>query len=257
MISEVFNKKGNVMRNLKFTMSYDGTNYHGFQIQKDDITIEKVIKDGIYELTGENVDIIGCGRTDAGVHAIKYTFNFKTNSKIPCEKFPIALNTVTPDDVSIFSCEEVSEEFHSRYDAENKTYKYIIHTAKIKNPFYNKFAYHYKIPLDLDRMLRAKEYIEGTHDFKCFMAQGSPIIDTVRTVYSIKINQKEDFIEIEVCGNGFLYNMVRIIVGTLINVGNGKIEPEDVKTIISGKNREAAGMTVPPHGLYLKEVIYG
>ena len=245
------------MRNLKFTMSYDGTNYHGFQIQKEDITIEKVIKDGIYELTGENVDVIGCGRTDAGVHAINYTFNIKTESKIPCDKFPVALNTVTPDDISILTCNEVDENFHSRFSAVNKTYKYIIHTAKIKNPFYNRYSYHYKIPLNIDKMIEAKKYIEGTHDFKCFMAQGSPIVDTVRTVYSINIIKKEDFIEIEVCGNGFLYNMVRIIVGTLISVGNGKIGVKDVEKIILNKNREYAGMTVPAHGLYLKEVVYG
>ena len=244
------------MRNLKFTMAYDGTNYHGFQIQKEDITIEKVLKDGVFKLTGEDVDIIGCGRTDAGVHAICYTFNFKTNSTIPCDKFPIALNTVTPDDISILTCTEVDLNFHSRFSALNKTYKYIISTAKIKNPFYNRFAYHYKIPLNVEKMFEAKKYIEGTHDFKCFMAQGSPIIDTVRTIYNIEITVKGEFIEIEVCGNGFLYNMVRIIVGTLLNVGNGKLEPYDIQNIILNKNRELAGMTVPAHGLFLKEVVY-
>lgn len=244
------------MRNLKFTMAYDGTNYHGFQIQKEEITIEKVLKDGVFKLTGEDVDIIGCGRTDAGVHAICYTFNFKTNSTIPCDKFPIALNTVTPDDISILTCTEVDLNFHSRFSALNKTYKYIISTAKIKNPFYNRFAYHYKIPLNVEKMFEAKKYIEGTHDFKCFMAQGSPIIDTVRTIYNIEITVKGEFIEIEVCGNGFLYNMVRIIVGTLLNVGNGKLEPYDIQNIILNKNRELAGMTVPAHGLFLKEVVY-
>ncbi len=244
------------MRNLKFTMSYDGTNYHGFQIQKEDITIEKALKDGVFKLTGEDVDIIGCGRTDAGVHAISYTFNFKTNSSIPCDKFPVALNTVTPDDISILTCIEADPNFHSRFSAKNKTYKYVISTSKIKNPFYNRFAYHYKIPINVEKMIRAKKFIEGTHDFKCFMAQGSPIIDTVRTIYNIDITKKDEFIEIEVCGNGFLYNMVRIIVGTLLNVGNGKFQPEDVEKIILNKNRELAGMTVPAHGLFLKEVIY-
>ena len=244
------------MRNLRFNISYDGTCYHGFQIQKDYITIEKVIKDGVYKLTGENVDIIGCGRTDAGVHAIDYTLNFKTNSSIPCDKFPIALNTVTPYDISFWRCVEVDDSFHSRFLAKRKTYKYLIHTSKYPNPFYNRFAYNYKIPLDIDKMIKAKKYIEGTKDFKCFMAQGSPIVDTVRTVYGIDINKKDNLIEIEVCGNGFLYNMVRIIVGTLINVGNSKFEPEHVDYIIKSKDRENAGMTVPAHGLYLKEVIY-
>ena len=244
------------MRNLKFTMSYDGTDYHGFQIQKEEITIEKAVKDGVFLLTGENVDIIGCGRTDAGVHAICYTFNFKTNSSIPCDKFPIALNTVTPEDISVLSCCEEKEDFHSRYSALKKTYKYIIYTNKISNPFYKRYAYHYKIPLNTEKMIKASQYIKGTHDFKCFMAQGSPIKDTVRTIYDLDIIKKDNLIEIEICGNGFLYNMVRIIVGTLINVGNGKSEPEDVLKIIESKNREMAGMTVPPQGLYLKEVYY-
>ncbi len=244
------------MRNLKFTMSYDGTDYHGFQIQKNEVTIEGVLKDAVYKLTGETVDIIGCGRTDAGVHAIKYTFNFKTESAIPCDKFPIALNTVTPDDITILSCEEAEESFHSRFCAKNKTYRYIILNSKFKNPFANRFAYHYKHKLNIDKMIIAKKYIEGTHDFKCFMAQGSVVRDTVRTVFNIDIKQDEEKIIIDVCGNGFLYNMVRIIVGTLISAGNGKIQPEEVKNIIDGKNRESAGMTVPANGLYLKEVVY-
>lgn len=238
-------------------MSYDGTDYHGFQIQKEDITIEKVIKDGVYKLTGEYVDIIGCGRTDAGVHALNYTFNFKTNCNIPCEKFPVALNTVTPEDISILTCEEASENFHSRFLALKKTYRYVIYTGKVKNPFYNRYSYHCKIPLNIEKMLEAKKHIEGTKDFKCFMAQGSPIIDTVRTVYEITIEKKGDFLVIEVCGNGFLYNMVRIIVGTLLSVGWGKLLPEDIERIITEKNRENAGMTVPACGLFLKEVIYG
>ena len=244
------------MRNLRFTMSYDGTEYHGFQIQKEEITIEKVLRDAVCALTGENVDIIGCGRTDAGVHAICYTFNFKTSSSIPCDKFPIALNTVTPHDISILTCCEATNDFHSRFSAVKKTYKYIIYTNRIGNPFYQRYSFHYKIPLDVEKMIEGAKYIKGTHDFKCFMAQGSTITDTVRTIYDLDITRKEDLIEIEICGNGFLYNMVRIIVGTLINVGNGKIKPEDVLKIIESKNRETAGMTVPPQGLYLKEVYY-
>lgn len=244
------------MRNLRFTMSYDGTAYHGFQIQKEEVTIEGTLKEAIFKLTGENVDIIGCGRTDAGVHAMNYTFNFKTNSGIPCEKFPIALNTVTPDDITILSCEEVCIDFHSRFCAKNKTYRYIIYNGKFRNPFMNRYSYYYKHKLDIGKMLIAKKYIEGTHDFSCFMAQGSVVRDTVRTVYSIDIDNKDDRIIIDICGNGFLYNMVRIIVGTLIGAGSGKIEPEALKSIIDSKNRENAGMTVPPNGLYLKEVIY-
>lgn len=245
------------MRNLKFTLSYDGTAYHGFQIQKDDITIEKVLKDAVYELTGEKVEIIGCGRTDAGVHAIKYTFNFRTESKIPCDKFPIAFSTVLPNDISVTSCEEADIDFHSRFDAVKKTYKYVIYTGKIRNPFYDRYSYHYKFPLDIAKMKEAGKCIEGEKDFCAFMAQGSPVNDTVRKIYSIEVEKKEDTIEIEVTGNGFLYNMVRIITGTLLAVGSGKLEVSDIDRIIESKKRENAGMTVPPNGLFLKEVYYG
>jgi len=245
------------MRNLKFTMSYDGTAYHGFQIQKNSITIEKALKDAVFELSGENVDIIGCGRTDAGVHAISYTFNFKTESKIPCDKFPIAFSTILPNDISVLSCEEVSMDFHSRFDEVKKTYKYVIYTGKTGNPFYERYSYHYKIPLDVELMQKAGKLIEGEKDFCCFMAQGSNVKDTVRTVYKVDVIKNKDFIEIEVTGNGFLYNMVRIIVGTLIAVGNGKMDYTEIEDIINSKMRENAGMTVPPHGLFLKEVYYG
>lgn len=245
------------MRNLKFTMSYDGTAYHGFQIQKNGMTIEKALKDAAFELTGEDVDIIGCGRTDAGVHAINYTFNFKTESKIPCDKFPVAFSTVLPNDISVLSCEEADFDFHSRFDAVKKTYKYVIYTGKTGNPFCERYSYHYKIPLDVEEMKKAGKLIEGERDFCCFMAQGSNVKDTVRTVYKVDVSKNKDLIEIEVTGNGFLYNMVRIIVGTLIAVGNGKINHTEIEDIINSKMRENAGMTVPPHGLFLKEVYYG
>lgn len=245
------------MRNLKFTMSYDGTDYHGFQIQKEDLTIEKILKDAVFNLTGENVDIVGCGRTDAGVHAINYTFNFKTNSKIPCDKFPVAFSTVLPSDISVLNCEEASDDFHSRFSAVKKTYKYIIYKGKIRNPFYDRYSYHYKFPLNIENMKKAAVKIEGEKDFKCFMAQGSPIKDTVRTIYDISIKENGDILEIEVTGNGFLYNMVRIIVGTLLSVGSGKTDFNDIDGIIESKKRENAGMTVPPQGLFLKEVYYG
>ena len=244
------------MRNLRFTMSYDGTDYHGFQIQKEEITIEKVLKDAVLELTKEDVDIIGCGRTDAGVHSLNYTFNFKTNSKIPCDKFPIAFSTVLPDDISVLKCQEEDDNFHSRFSALKKTYKYVIYTGKTKNPFYNRYSYHYKIPLCIENMQKAAELMVGEKDFCCFMAQGRPIKDTVRIIYDLSVVQKGDFIEIEVTGNGFLYNMVRIIVGTLIAVGSGKMDYKEIENIINSKKRENAGMTVPPQGLFLKEVCY-
>lgn len=245
------------MRNLLFTMSYDGTNYHGFQIQKSDITIQQVLNEAFLKITKEKVDIIGCGRTDAGVHALDYNFSVKTNSKIPCEKFPVALNTALPDDIVIKKCEEKSEDFHARYDIVNKTYRYIVYKGKIRNPFYDRYTFHYTFPVNMDNMKKCAKQIEGTHDFSSFMAQGSSIRDTVRTVYSIEITEKDDFIYFDVCGNGFLYNMVRIIVGTLLSAGRGIYSEEDVKKIIEDKKRENSGTTVPPQGLFLKEVQYG
>ena len=244
------------MRNLKFTLSYDGTDYHGFQIQKEDITIEKVLKDAVLELTGEEVDIVGCGRTDAGVHAIKYTFNFKTESRIPCDKFPIAFSTVLPDDISVIDCEEADMDFHSRFDAIKKTYRYVIYNSKIRNPFYDRYSYHYKFPLCIEDMQKAGKLIEGEKDFCSFMAQGSPVNDTVRTVYKVEVNKKDDIIEIEVTGNGFLYNMVRIITGTLIEVGSGKRKVEEVENALESLERKDAGFLAAPEGLFLKEVFY-
>ncbi len=244
------------MRNIKCIMSFSGAAYHGFQSQPDGKTVQQTVERAASELTREDVKIIGCGRTDAGVHGIGYCFNFKTNSSIPAEKFPLAFNSVLPDDISVKSCEEVGEDFHAGFSALRKTYRYKIYNSRIRDPFYNSFSWFFPAELDMEKMKKGAEFIVGEHDFKAFMAQGGSVKTTVRTVYSIEISKSGDLINIDVTGNGFLYNMVRIIAGTLVAVGVGKIAPEEIESIILGGDRERAGATAPPQGLYLKEVFY-
>ncbi len=238
-------------------MSYNGQPFHGFQSQPDGLTVQDAVENALFVLTKEKIKITGCGRTDAGVHAVNYHFNFKSNTSIPEESFPLALNANLPDAIAVKSCRVVPDDFHSGFDAVKKTYTYKIHNSPIRNPFLDGFAWFYPGKLDVLKMKKAAEYIVGEHDFKAFMAQGGTVKTTVRKVFSIDIKKDEDLISIAVTGNGFLYNMVRIITGTLITAGAGRINPEDVEKIISSKNRENAGPTAPACGLYLSEVFYG
>ena len=248
---------GQFMRNLLFKISYDGTNYHGFQFQTGLPTIQGTIEDVLKILCQEKkVTINGCGRTDAGVHAINCYFNFKTDSKIPCEKFPIACNSLLPPDITVSDCKEVSEGFHARFSPKNKTYMYKILNSKFPSALMAKRAYHYRIPLNVDKMKEACEYIIGERDFRAFMSTEGKVKSTIRNVTSLTVNKEDDIITITVTANGFLYNMVRIIAGTLINIGNGKFTNNDIIRILENKRREEAGITVPPHGLYLVDVIY-
>ena len=244
------------MRNIALLLSYDGTNYYGYQRQNGFITIQECIETAILEITKQKSVIYGCGRTDTGVHAKKYLCTFNTDSKIPIEKFPEAINTRLPDDIVVYDAFEADEAFNGRFSIKEKTYRYIIDNSKISNPFLKNYAWTFKYNLDLDKMKQAAEYIKGEHDFICFMASGGQVKTTVRTVYSLDITKEESRIVIDISSNGFLYNMVRIIVGTLCYVGTGKMEPEDVKTIIESKDRRCAGITAPPQGLYLYDIKY-
>ncbi|MBQ4110465.1 MAG: tRNA pseudouridine(38-40) synthase TruA [Clostridia bacterium] len=244
------------MRNLLCRMSYNGTAYHGFQRQKNAVTIEETVENALDLLTGEKNVIYGCGRTDARVHGINYYFNFKTDSSIPVEKFPLALNSKLPDDISVSMCREVPDDFNARFSAIKKTYRYLIYNDRIRNPFYDKRAMFFPRELDVEKMREAADKIKGTKDFAAFMAQGSPITDTVRSVYSIEIEKKDNIIQIDVCGNGFLYNMVRIIVGTIIDTATGKIKISELDERIASKKRENTGFTAVPDGLYLYDVYY-
>ena len=196
------------------------------------------------------------GRTDAGVHAIAQIANFKTNSSFPIEKYPVALNAKLKKSIRIQSAEEVDERFHSRYNCKKKTYRYVINNSKYGSSIYRNLEYFVPQKLDIEKMKKAIKYFEGEHDFKGFKASGTSSKSSVRIIYNAEIKQSSDRIFIELTGNGFLYNMVRIIAGTLVDVGLGKIEPEDLPEIINSKDRTRAGKTLPPYGLYLVEVKY-
>lgn len=244
------------MRNIKLTIEYDGKCYNGWQKQPNKLNIQGEIEKAIYNITKEKVDLIGSGRTDAGVHALGQVANFKTDSQIPIEKLAIAINSQLKNSIVIKNAEEVNERFHSRYNAKQKTYRYIINNSKTGSAIYRNLEYCFPIKLDVEKMKKAAKYFEGEHDFKAFKSSGTSSKNSVRTIYKAEVKQDKERIIIELTGNGFLYNMVRIISGTLLDVGLGKILPEEILNIIEEKNRQKAGKTLPPHGLYLVAVEY-
>lgn len=242
------------MRNLKLTLSYDGTNYHGWQIQPNMRTVQGEIQNAISEIFKENITVFGSSRTDAGVHAKKYVCNFSTESRIPCENVPAALNTKLEKDIRVLLCEEESEDFHARKSAKNKTYRYVI-TSKY-DVFNRFFEWYYPFKLDVKSMEKASKHFVGTHDFMAFMTSGSTFDTTVKTINYVNFNVEDDKIIIDINGNGFLYNMVRIIVGTLVLVGLGKLKEDDIDRVLESRDRKNAGITAPPEGLSLIEVNY-
>ena len=242
------------MRNIKLIISYDGSAYHGWQRQENAMTIQELVENAILKITKEKADVIGCGRTDAGVHAKRFVCNFKTNTKIPPEKIPYALNTALPDDVVCIEAEDVSEDFHAKYSAVKKTYTYYVCNDNFPDIFSH--SWHYHFPLDIEKMRKAAKAFIGTHDFIGFAASGFTVKTTVRTIYDLTVTKENNLTRIDVTGNGFLYNMVRIIAGTLCFVGSGKIAPEEMEDIIASCDRKRAGMTAPPDGLFLSEVFY-
>ena len=246
------------MKNLLFKISYDGTNYCGFQSQKTVVSVQETIENALSKLTGEKTTVYGCGRTDAGVHAINYYFNFRTNSTIPPERFHLALTAHLPEDIVPLTCREVPADFHARVCAVEKTYIYKILNRSAPDALNRKRCYHYPHhKLDIDKMKNAAKHIIGKKDFKMFMSSGSSVKTTVRTVSELEISKAEDVITIKITADGFLYNMVRIIVGTLIGIGNGKMSEAELLEVIEKKSRVYAGATVPPQGLYLFDVNYG
>lgn len=245
------------MRNIKLTIEYDGKDFNGWQKQPNKLNIQGTIEQAIKQITGEEVELMASGRTDSGVHAIGQVANFKTNSNIPIEKIPIALNSNLKKSIIIKSAEEVEEKFHSRLTCKKKTYRYIINNSRYGTAIYRNFETHIPVKLDIEKMKKAIKYFEGEHDFKSFKASGTSSKSSIRTIYRAEIYAKDnEKIWIELTGNGFLYNMVRIIVGTLVDVGLGKIEADDIPKIIEAKNRGKAGKTLPPQGLYLVNVEY-
>lgn len=244
------------MRNIKLTIEYDGTSYGGWQKQKNNRTIQQCIEEAIKLLTGEEVELIGSSRTDAGVHAKGMVANFITNSKIPADKFREAINTKLPDDIGIIKSEEVDKNFHSRYDSKGKTYCYTLVNRYEKVCLGRSYVYQVRDELNYNLMKDAAKYFLGKHDFKAFKTNGSSVKTSVRTISGLELELKGDVLKIFISADGFLYNMVRIIVGTLIEVGKGKIKPEDIENIIKNGDRSKAGPCVPPNGLVLEKVFY-
>ncbi|MBR4030337.1 MAG: tRNA pseudouridine(38-40) synthase TruA [Clostridia bacterium] len=244
------------MRNIGLILRYDGTNYCGWQRQKTEISIQQKVEEAVEEVTGESSFVQGCGRTDAGVHALNYLANFETKSNIPAERFKYALNTKLPDDISVLDSFLVEDDFNSRFSIEKKTYRYEIYTNEIANPFLRNYAWHFPYELNLELMQSQAKKIVGTHDFSGFMAVGGQVKTTVRTIYDAVVFKDGEKVVFEVTGNGFLYNMVRILAGTLCYIGAGKIK-EDMKDILESLDRSRAGITAPPEGLYMKKVYFG
>ncbi len=244
------------MKNYQLLISYRGSAYHGWQIQPNAICVQEVIQQGIVALTGQTVHLIGSGRTDAGVHALGQSAHFLTKTTIPPQKMPFALNAKLPADIRILECIERPEGFHSRYHAIGKTYLYRIYESKIGHPFFHDLHYRIAQPLNWDLVEAAAQAFIGTHDFSGFMATGSAIKTTIRRIDAITFSHQDAYHEIAIKGNGFLYNMVRIMVGTLLKANQENWNQRDIKKIILSKDRRQAGITVPAHGLYLKEVLY-
>lgn len=246
------------MRNIKLIIEYDGTNYCGWQVQENGPTIQGAVEKALLAVTGENITVNGSGRTDAGVHARGQAANFMTESTIPGEKFAYALNNKLPRDIVIRESGEVPPDFHARFSAIGKKYSYRIYNSKFPSALLRNYAYHvnYCERLDIGRIEKAAEAFIGTYDFAGFMATGSIVKDTVRTIYELSVEKDRDMLCFNFKGNGFLYNMVRIITGTLLYAGIGKINPDEMKDIIASRDRKRAGLTAPASGLYLEEVYY-
>lgn len=244
------------MQGIRFIVAYDGTRYHGFAKQKEVVTVQSKLEEAISYIVRHEVEVIGAGRTDAGVHAKGQCCMFESDTSIPLDKLRRAINSKLPQDIIIKEMDFAPEDFHPRFSAKRKTYRYQIRYQGDRDPFNYRYEYFYPRTLNIEDMKKAASYIEGTHDFKAFCAAGSSVLSTVRTVYSLDIVEKDNVIQIDVCGDGFLYNMVRIIVGTLLKVGLGQTKPCEVSSIIESKDRKQAGPTVPPHGLMMLDIEY-
>ena len=238
------------MRRIRIVVAYDGTNYCGWQIQPNGITIEEILNRQISKLTGEDIRIIGASRTDSGVHALGNVAVFDTESRIPGDRFAYALNQKMPEDIVIVRSDEVQIDWHPRYQNEiSKTYEYHIYNAKVRNPLKNRYSTFVSFDLDVEKMRQGAKYILGEHDFASFCSANSQAQTTVRTIYDCTVSKVGDIITIRVTGNGFLYNMVRIIAGTLVKIGGSDMPADAMNGIIAATDRAAAGPTAPAHGL--------
>ena len=244
------------MTNYLLTIRFDGSGYHGWQFQENAVSVQQRVMEAAARMFGESLTVNGCSRTDAGVHANRFCCNFKAPREYPCENVIAALNTYLPDDIAVLECEKVAEDFHARFSCKSKEYEYVVWNAPVRDPFLNKKAYHYKYPLDADFLNQQAKQLLGTHDFTCFMAAGSDAKTTVRTMMKADVRREGDKVIFTFGADGFLYNMVRIMTGTLLYIANGKIAPDSIPDIIASKNRLNAGITVPGDGLYLNRIYY-
>ena len=244
------------MRNIALKLMYNGTAYHGWQVQKNAVSVCATLEKALGKITGERVHVTGCGRTDAGVHAERYVANFRTESRIPVDRLPLAVNTHTPDDIAVREALEVAPDFNAVTSCLHKEYTYRIYNSRVRNPFFVNRAYFYPKHLDEALMNRAANMFEGTHDFRAVRSVGTETRTTIRHVYWCNVTRTGELLELRICANGFLYNMVRAITGTVLYAAEGKLSPEDIPGILERGDRSAAGPTVPPGGLYLTRLWY-
>ena len=262
------------MRNIRLTLAYDGTNYVGWQVQPNGPTVQAELEAAVKKLTGETVRVIASGRTDSGVHALGQVVNFPTESRIAAAQFCPGLENFLPDDIAVLEADVVADDFHATYSATRKRYRYIIHNSRKRAPALRNFVWRYAVPLDVDAMQAAADVLLGRHDFRCFESEYGRRASSVRTIFEASFARRAvwdvwqrlslgdaitatgEFITFDVVADGFLYNMVRAIVGTLVHVGRGRWSVDDVRKIVASQDRSQAGETAPPQGLYLVEVDY-
>jgi tRNA pseudouridine38-40 synthase len=244
------------MKNIAVRLMFDGACYHGWQVQKSEVTVAGTLETALSRLCGHSVKVSGCGRTDAGVHAERYCFNFRTSSGIPPDRLALAANSFLPSDIAVQDAVYVPDSFDANLSCIKKEYTYRIYNSRIRDPFYSNRAYFYPQTLDISAMREAAGHFVGTHDFAAVRSVGTETRTTVRTVHWYEIEDMGRLIELRVCANGFLYNMARAMAGTLLYVSEGKILPGDIPHLLEQKDRRYTGPTVPPGGLYMTRIWY-
>lgn len=245
------------MQRYKCLIAYDGTNFFGYQVQPNKRTVQSMLESALEKIhKGQAVKVFASGRTDAGVHAKGQVIHFDSPLKIPEDRWIVALNSLLPEDVSVIQVESVHNDFHARFDAIGKEYRYYLLPTKVRDPFQRNYSYQFPYPIDFTKIETAIKDLVGTHDFTSFCSAKTEVVDRVRTLSDIQIFEKNGLVEFRFIGNGFLYNMVRILVGTLLEIGTGQRDPLSVPEIIAACDRSAAGKTAPAHGLYLWKVFY-
>lgn len=244
------------MKNIALRLRYDGSCYHGWQVQKNAITVAQTMEEALAKVCGERVKLTGCGRTDAGVHALRYCANFHSDCTVPVDRMPLAVNSRLPDDIAVVDAVEVPDDFNAIGSCVKKEYVYKILNSRIPDPFLADRVCFYPQRLDISLMQAAARAFEGSHDFKAVRSEGTQTKTTVRTVYWCRAEKDGDLITVSICANGFLYNMCRAMVGTMVYASYGKLIPEEIPALLEKRDRRLTGPTMPPQGLYLNRVWY-